>query len=85
MIYVDELRYYDIKGPMKGWWCHMWCDGNLQELHTMALDIGLELKWFQFQNGRFLHYDLRQSKRDKALKLGAVFRPLSEEIYRRTV
>lgn len=71
-VYVDEIREY----PKK--WCHMWCDGNLDELHAMADQIGLKRGWFQTKRFDFLHYDLVPSKRSLALKRGAEFMPLKD-------
>lgn len=65
-VYVDEIRRYP-SGP----WCHMWCDGNLDELHQMAHDIKLKREWFQDKDKRFPHYDLRPQRRDAALEKGA--------------
>lgn len=65
-IYVDDIQRYP-SGP----WCHMWTDGDIGELHHMADKIGLKREWFQQKNPRFPHYDLRPSRRDKALQAGA--------------
>lgn len=51
--------------------CHMVAD-TLEELHTMAQKIGVRRKWFQNHNPRRPHYDICQSKRDLALKYGAI-------------
>lgn len=74
VVYVDKIREY----PKK--WCHMWCDGDLDELHAIADKIGLKQSWFQTKNARFLHYDLVPSKRALALKHGAEFMPLKDWI-----
>jgi hypothetical protein len=65
-VYVDELKEY----PPKGYWCHMWSP-NEEELHTMAVKIGLKRSWFQF-HPYHSHYDLRKSKRNLAIENGAV-------------
>lgn len=52
-------------------WCHMWCDGNEEELHELALKIGLKKKYFQ-KHRIFNHYDLIPSKRLRAIKCGAI-------------
>ena len=74
-VYVDDIRTYD-SGP----WCHMWCDGDINELHRMATRIGLKRDWFQQKDARFPHYDLRPTKRDAALRAGAEHMPLREWI-----
>ena len=76
MIYVDKpasylkvqksaqaQRYGDIK------WSHLFSD-NEQELHDFASRLGLKREWFQ-NKARFPHYDIVESKRKLALKLGA--------------
>lgn len=44
---------------------------TLDELHEMALKIGMKRAWFQGKNPRHPHYDLVKSRRDKAVALGA--------------
>lgn len=83
MIYVDEIRDYTPKGE----WCHMWSDGDENELHAFAIVLGLQRSWVHRSrgiSGEFTHYDLRPSKRKQALKYGAQFKPLKEWIMERT-
>lgn len=49
--------------------CHMYAD-TLEELHDMAMKIGMQLSWFQDRR-HLPHYDLVPTKRIKAIKLGA--------------
>ncbi len=49
--------------------CHMAAD-TLEELHTMADQIGVKRK--HFQNGRRQHYDICKSKRALAVGFGAI-------------
>ena len=51
-------------------WCHLVAD-SLDELHEFAARLGLQRRWFQNQ-GRYPHYDVTTSVRDRALRLGAV-------------
>jgi len=54
-------------------WCHMICDGDLEELHEMAKKIGLKRSYFQCPPKVSLpHYDLTPSKRELAIKHGAI-------------
>jgi len=66
MIYVDSAI-----NPWKGKkWCHLVAD-DIQELHDFAVKLGLKREWFQ--NHRIQpHYDITVSKREKAIKLGAI-------------
>lgn len=64
-VYVDPIINY----PGQGDWCHMMAD-TLDELHTMATRIGLRRAWFQ-NHPDHPHYDLRTSKREKAIAAGA--------------
>lgn len=65
-VYVDQFP--------AGW--GRWTGGghmlasDLSELHSMARRIGLRRAWFQ--DKRYPHYDLTASKRELALKHGAV-------------
>ncbi len=72
-VYVDRLFWTT---PSKKWRhdcaCHMYAD-TLEELHQLAESIGLKKCWFQNRRGRnFPHYDLTESKREQAVKAGAV-------------
>lgn len=69
MVYVDMLINYGWKlGPS----CHMISDTE-DELHELALKIGLKRSWFQIaKNGSLPHYDLVASKRKLAVQNGAI-------------
>jgi hypothetical protein len=58
---------------------HMTAD-TLEELHAMAERLGLR-KWFQ--NKTTPHYDLCKSKREEAIKLGAISETATEGAIRR--
>lgn len=66
-VYVDTARH-----PFKGYiMCHMIAD-SLDELHSMADQIGMERRWFQAPpKASHPHYDIPEHKRAKALALGA--------------
>jgi hypothetical protein len=74
MIYVDTIRHYPhchLHLPHRHW-CHLATDRNLEELHTFAARLGLDRSWFRpSESGRFPHYDLLPSTRERALQLGA--------------
>lgn len=50
--------------------CHMYAD-TLDELHAMALRVGLKRSWFQ-NSPTLPHYDLTEGRRAVAIKLGVV-------------
>lgn len=66
-------------------WCHLFTDGPLEELHTLAAGIGMKRSWFQ-ADADVGHYDLTPSKREAALGAGAleVDRRRAMEIWRAT-
>lgn len=68
-IYVDEIQ--DHRVGRRTWkTCHMMTDGNIDELHKMAEKLGIR-RYFQ-EHDTHPHYDLFPSKREAAIKLGAV-------------
>lgn len=66
-VYVDsaENRY----GRMK--MCHMLADSE-EELHLMAMQIGVLFKWLQRSRDGVVHYDICKSKRALAVEAGAI-------------
>ncbi len=83
MIMVDELRIWGY-GPkcFKKGSCHLTTDGELEDLHLFAEKIGLKRKWFQ-SSSSVPHYDLTVSRRELALKNGAVFVSAKEQAKKR--
>lgn len=77
-IYVDKLTIYTQRaqpGAEKYFGngkqsCHMFCDGDLEELHVFAARIGMRRSWFQ-NRPSLPHYDLTPNKRLAALLHGA--------------
>lgn len=51
-------------------WCHLVAD-SMEELHEFAARLGLQRRWFQ-DKGRYPHYDVTMTVRDRALRMGAV-------------
>lgn len=66
MIWVDDYRGKFGRMIMS----HMVSDTSLEELHEFAADLGLRREWFQ-NEGSTPHYDVCQSKRQEAIRLGA--------------
>lgn len=64
-VYVDQSRNPFMNMVM----CHMLAD-TPDELHAMAIKIGMRLSWFQ--PGSTPHYDVCRMRRQKALLYGAL-------------
>ena len=64
-VYVDRARNPHRRMIM----CHMIADTEA-ELHAMAAAIGMKRAWFQPRS--FPHYDLSQTRRREAVRLGAI-------------
>lgn len=79
MIYVDDPM--PIGGKFNNY-CHLWSDGDTEELHTFAASIGLRREWFQDRVG-FPHYDISLSKRQQAIKRGATATTLRQKVGQR--
>lgn len=72
-VYVDDWRQEARVGTVSGKWSHLTADTE-EELHNFAAQLGLKRSWFQHKEGQpwFDHYDITESKRQKAISLGAV-------------
>lgn len=70
-VYVDDMYQYPMGqlGRMK--MSHMIAD-TTEELVAMAKLIGVQPKWIQRRGTAREHFDIAQSKRDVALRSGAV-------------
>lgn len=72
MILVDSIHEWDTPLKYKRW-CHMVSDTSEQELHDFAARLGLKRSWFQSRpKSSAAHYDIVPSKRQLAIRLGAV-------------
>lgn len=83
-VYVDNFRTPARVGSINARWSHLTADTR-EELHEFAARLGLKRAWFQDPavNGKpprprpgsraaaNWHYDVTDSKRELALKLGA--------------
>ncbi|TIT88426.1 MAG: DUF4031 domain-containing protein [Mesorhizobium sp.] len=75
-VYVDDMQ-----APFGNMiMCHMWADSD-DELLAMVDKIGVQRKWIQghptlsfgkHKRASWVHFDIAQSKRAQAVKLGAV-------------
>lgn len=69
-VYVDRIRLYPNAVLRHKKWCHMIAD-SIKELHEMAELINLRTGYAQYKNG-LVHYDLTPSKRELAIRKGAI-------------
>lgn len=77
-VYVD-LAIHPWRGKM---WCHLMAD-SLTELHEFAAKLGLKREWFQPPpKASSPHYDVTESKRVQAVKLGAIELEEREDVIR---
>lgn len=70
-VYVDDMRMTARVGRLNAKWSHLMADTD-DELHEFAARIGLKRSWHQKSGTPISHYDVTDSKRDEALRLGAV-------------
>jgi hypothetical protein len=67
-VYVDDARRPLGRMLM----CHMWADSKTELLH-MADRIGVSRKWMQQPpRAKWLHFDICSSKREAAIRCGAI-------------
>lgn len=82
MIMVDGLKVWTRRRPFHAGSCHLTTDGSLDELHVFAARMGMRREWFQ-EHPFAPHYDLTPSRRELALRLGAVHVDAIEQARRR--
>jgi hypothetical protein len=70
-VYVDNLRVPKRIGCVSGRWSHLSAD-TPGELHAFAARLDLRRSWFQDNGDGRWHYDLVDTKRRRAIELGAV-------------
>jgi len=70
-VYVDDARIVAQVGRLRGRWSHLTADTRT-ELDAFAARLGLRRGWIQHPGTPLEHYDLIDSKRELALRLGAV-------------
>jgi len=72
-VYVDKLynhgwRLYN-RSVLS---CHLFAD-SVEELIKFGATIGLKKSWIHHGNHNFIHFDIVESKRIKAIDLGAIY------------
>lgn len=68
-VYVDDMRVSATVGRITSRWSHLFSDTSIEELEEFASKLGLNPSWIQ--RGEFVHYDLTDNMRARALRLGA--------------
>lgn len=75
-VYVDDMRRPATVGTVSGNWSHLMSDlpgqDGTAELVAFAQRLGLRPAWIQHPGTPIEHFDLIDSKRRQALRLGAV-------------
>jgi hypothetical protein len=73
-VYVDDVRISARVGRISARWSHLTVgpDDDIAELHALAAKIGLRRAWFQDKPWPRAHYDVTESKRQEAIRAGAV-------------
>lgn len=76
-VYVDDMRMKARVGNLTARWSHLTADTE-EELHEFATRLGLKRAWYQTCKSKVCrppcphwHYDVTDSMRDKAIRLGA--------------
>lgn len=70
-VYVDDMRRLATVGRFTARWSHLMADTD-EELHEFAARIGMRRSWHQKAGTPLSHYNVTDSRRDHALRLGAV-------------
>ena len=68
-VYVDDMQMQATVGRVSGRWSHLWADTE-EELVAFADRLGLRRSWIQ--RGSLVHFDVVESKRQEAIRLGAI-------------
>lgn len=69
-VYVDDMRRSARVGRLNARWSHMFANSR-EELDTFAARIGMHPQWIQHPGTHREHYDLTDTRRARALELGA--------------
>lgn len=82
-VYVDNMRMRARVGRVTANWSHMMAD-SLDEPLTFADRLGLRREWLQ-DKASGVHFDVTDTKRDEAIRLGAVPISMTSEQWRRVL
>lgn len=70
-VYVDDMRLPAKVGRIRGRWSHLMADSTA-ELDAFAARLGMRTAWRQHSGTPREHYDVTDTVRALALRLGAV-------------
>ncbi|BBX87981.1 DUF4031 domain-containing protein [Mycolicibacterium aubagnense] len=70
-VYIDDMQRLARVGRLQARWSHLMADTD-DELHAFAAQLGLRRAWHQKPGTAISHYDVTETKRQLALRLGAV-------------
>lgn len=70
-VYVDDMLRWATVGRLRARWSHLVADSR-DELDEFAARLGMRPQWRQHNGRPTEHYDLTESKRRTAIRLGAV-------------
>lgn len=69
-VYIDDMRMPARVGRLTARWSHLQAD-TTNELVTFAARLGLRREWIQDPGTCIEHFDVTESKRRQAIRLGA--------------
>jgi Protein of unknown function (DUF4031) len=70
-VYVDDMRMLATVGRLRGKWSHLTADSE-EELLAFGALIAMRPEWLQHPGTYQFHFDVMDSKRERAITLGAI-------------
>jgi hypothetical protein len=70
-VYVDDYQVDATVGRLRRNWSHLTAD-TTEELMEFAAKLGMKLSWIQYPGTWKEHFDVTNTVRVKALKMGAI-------------
>jgi hypothetical protein len=70
-VYVDDMHLQATVGRLRGRWSHLTADTEA-ELRDFGAKIGMRPEWLQHPGTYQFHFDVMDSKRERAITLGAI-------------
>lgn len=82
-VYVDDMRMQATvpngNRKVSGRWSHLMADTEEELIDFAVNKLGMNPKWIQHPGQPDVHFDVVESRRQQALKLGAVSLPCRSE------